>query len=132
MRLLWQSIDWQSYARCYLISNLNAMSILTGKEVSDDLFRKFIKDMLAIKNERTGNPLHNPKYWKEFTIWPKFTLKRRKENMGDIIRTREIAVRSQQYSLTKDYVKNVKMLFKKHIALVFYKLEDIKVKKTEK
>jgi len=38
------------------------MSILTGKEVSDDLFRKFIKDMLAIKNERTGNPLHNPKY----------------------------------------------------------------------
>jgi len=32
----------------------------------------------------------------------------------------------QQYSLTKDYVKNVKMLFKKHIALVFYKLEDVK------
>jgi len=184
MRLLWQTLDWTSYSFCYLISNLNAMSILTGKEVSDDLFRKFIKDMLAIKNERTGNPLHNPKYWKEFTIWPKFTLKRRKENMGDIIRTREIAVRSQQfydamdknvmvvsirvghdfkddikdgrledleldawkwhaivlhdhklkdsrrwqqqYSLTKDYVKNVKMLFKKHIALVFYKLEDVK------
>lgn len=82
MKLLGQTLDWVAYNRCYLVSNLNAMSLLTGKEISIDLFRSFLVEMKS--------RWHNPKYWKIFTSWTAWTLKRRSENMGDNITVREI------------------------------------------
>lgn len=82
MRLLWQVIDWKAYGRCYMISNLNAMSLLTGKEISDTIFRKFLKEM--------EDQWHNPKHWRLFTSWPNSTIPRWKENMGDTITVSEV------------------------------------------
>ncbi len=88
MRLLWQTMteNWKTvwYGRCYMVSNLNCMSLLTNKELSIDLYRAFLKEMISL--------WHNPKYWKFFTSWPKWTLKRRSDNMGDTITVSEIKV----------------------------------------
>lgn len=89
MRLLWQTMDGVGYGRCYMISNLNLMSIMTWKEVSDDLFRKFLKDMLAI--------WHKPTLGKVFQSWPRRTLKRWKDNMWDTFEVKEI----RNYSLER-------------------------------
>ena len=84
MRLLGQVVDGKAYGFCYLVSNLNCMSLLTWKEVSIDLYRAFLKEMVW--------KWHNPKYGRLFTSWPKWTLPRRKENMGDNIIVNEIKV----------------------------------------
>lgn len=89
MRLLWQIRKGKAYNWCYMISNLNAMSLLTGKEVSDNMFDKFIKDML--------NKWHDPNYWKFILSWPNRTLPRWKENMGDTIKVSQITIFSTQF-----------------------------------
>jgi len=89
MKLLWQIIDWVPYGRCYMVSNLNCMSLLTGKEISIDLYRSFLKEMIS--------KWHNPKYWKLFTAWPDWTLPRRKKNMGDTIIVNKIELFSARF-----------------------------------
>jgi hypothetical protein len=84
MRLLWQVLDGKAYGFCYLVSNLNCMSLLTNKEISIDLYRAFLKEMIW--------KWHNPKSGRLFTSWPNETLKRRKDNMGDTITVSEIKV----------------------------------------
>ena len=89
MRLLWQTMDGLWYWRCYMVSKLNSLSLLTGKEVSIDLYRKFLKDMLSL--------WHDPKHGKMFTSWPKFTVPRWEENMGDAIIVNQINLFSARF-----------------------------------
>lgn len=89
MKLQGQRLDGIPYGRCYLISNINAMSLITWKELTPDLYRKLINDML-----KEG---HNPKYGKFFTSWPRRTIPRWKENMGDDFKVNEIKVWSARY-----------------------------------
>lgn len=88
-RMLWQWLDWKPYWRCYLIANINAMSLITWKEVWDILFRKFINDMLVL--------WHNPKYGKHITAWPKSTIPRWEENMGDKFVVEKIEILSPKF-----------------------------------
>jgi len=65
------------------------MSLLTGKEVSMDMYRKFLKDM-----EAQG---HNPKHGRMFDTWPKSTIPRWRENMGDNIVVNEVKLFSAKF-----------------------------------
>ena len=89
MRLLWQVIDNVAYWWCYMVSNLNAISLLTGKEVSLDLYRSFLQEM--------KESWHDPKSGKLFTSWPKYTIPRRKKNMSDTIVVSQIELFSATF-----------------------------------
>jgi hypothetical protein len=89
VKLLWQIIDWKWYWWCYMISNLNAMSLITWKEVSIDLFRKFIIDMLRL--------WHKPDSWKIWTSWPKRSIPRWRDNIWDEFTVEQIKLFSAKY-----------------------------------
>ncbi len=89
MRLLWQVWKNKAYNWCYIISNLNAMSLLTGKEVSDAKYEKFLNDMMR--------KWHNPDFGKFIESWPNRTIPRWKENMGDIITVSQIKILTTQF-----------------------------------
>jgi hypothetical protein len=94
MRLLWQTVrqpDWsiKAYGLCYLISKLNAISLLTGEEVSDSQYKKFLNAMETL--------WHDPRYWKLHTAGTDHVLMWRKYNMYDNIEVSEIRLFSAQF-----------------------------------
>lgn len=71
----WQRVDGIGYWWCYMVSNLVAMSNSTGKVIPTELYKSFLKEMLA-----KG---HDPKQGKFYLHWPLETIPWRKKNMGD-------------------------------------------------
>jgi len=94
MRLLWQTIrqpDWsiKAYNFCYIISKLNALCLLTGKEVTDREYFSFLAFFEWL--------WHNPKHWKMHTANTHEVLGRRKLYKWDIIEVSEIRLFSAQF-----------------------------------
>jgi len=133
MRLLWQTIklpDWsvKAYNFCYLISKLNALSLLTGKEVSHSQFKGFLYDMETL--------WHDPKYGKLHTAGTDDVLKWRKYNMFDNIEVSEIRLFSAQFWV--NIFKKVPMVVSINVGDQFnvdksdWVLEDMDLNDTKK
>lgn len=94
MRLLWQTLknaEWKTvaYNWCYIVSKLNALSLLTGKEVSNKEYAEFLAFFEWL--------WHNPSYWKMLTASTKSVLDRWKFTKLDTIEVSEIRLFSAQF-----------------------------------
>lgn len=89
MKILGQYYKDKPYNRCYMISNLNCMSLITWKEINEDLFGKFINDMLAL--------WHQAEYWRIPESWPTYTIKRWKDNMWDTFIVENVKILSSMF-----------------------------------
>lgn len=94
MRLLWQTYRKPdgtriAYNWCYLVSKINALSLLTGKELTDREFFSFLSYF-----EWLG---HNPKHWKMHTASINEVLDWWKLYKWDDIEVSEIKLFSTQF-----------------------------------
>lgn len=97
MRMLWQTmremVEWKmvtvGYNWCYIVSKLNALQLLTGKQVTDDKYRNFLTQMRA--------RWHNPSRGMVFTAGTKDVIDRWKSNYGDDIAVEEISLFSPKF-----------------------------------
>lgn len=95
MKVLWQTIksseDWKTlaYNWCYLVSKLNASSLLFWDEVSDNEYKWFLAYMTSL--------WHNPLYGKVHTANIEEVNKWRKDIKWEKIQTSEIKLFSSEF-----------------------------------
>lgn len=92
--MLWQIVKWPdgeniAYNWCYLVSKLNALQLLTWKQVSDNNYIWFLAHMQTLGN--------NPKYgkWKEY--WTNDVLKWWEHIFWDTVKVSEISLLSASF-----------------------------------
>lgn len=93
IRLLWQTMNENGktvwYGRCFIISKLNALALLTWKEVSLLKYRVFLDEFLLKGFKKDQGKLH--------TANTQDVIKRRKIHMGDTITVSEINLFSSAF-----------------------------------